>query len=89
MDRANNFSYEALELLFNMFEELDENMELDVIAICCEYNENDWKTIANEYSIDLEDCEDDDEKKEAVKKHLEENTYLVGETDEGFVYQAF
>jgi len=89
MDRANNFSYEALELLFNMFEELDENMELDVIAICCEYNENDWQTIAKEYDIDLEDCEDDDEKKEAVKEHLEENTFLVGETNEGFVYQAF
>ena len=89
MNRADNFSYEALELLYNMFEELDEDMELDVIAICCDYNEDDWESIADNYGIDLEDCEDEDEKKEAVETHLNDNTFLVGKTDEGFVYQAF
>ena len=89
MDRGSQFSYEALELLYDMFEELDENMELDVIAICCDYNEDDWESIANNYSIDLDDCEDEDEKKECVETYLSENTYLIGKTDEGFIYQAF
>lgn len=89
MDRKNNFSYEGLELLFDMFEELDPNMELDVIAICCDYSENDWQTIANEYNIEFDDDLDDDDKKEVVRDYLNDNTYLVGETSEGFVYQAF
>ena len=53
MGREDNFSYEGLELLFNMLEEQDENMELDVVAICCEYNEQDCESIANDYSISL------------------------------------
>jgi len=89
MNRSENFSYEALELLYNMFEEIDENMELDVIAICCDFNEDDFESIANNYGIDIEDCEDEDEKKQTVEDYLNEHTFLVGTTDEGFVYQAF
>ena len=89
MDRKENFSYEGLELLYDMFEEIDENMELDVIAICCDYNEDDWQSIADDYSIDLEECEDDDEKEKAVEEYLNDNTFLVGRTSAGFVYQAF
>jgi len=54
--RKENFSYEALELLFNMCEEIDENMELDVIALCCEYYENDLDTVISEYRIDVSDA---------------------------------
>ena len=42
-DRTANFTYEAREALFEYIEELEESMneefELDVIAICSEYNE--------------------------------------------------
>ncbi len=50
MDRFNevrpkNFSYEGLEALYNYLEQLSEDIgediELDVIAICCEYSEYD------------------------------------------------
>lgn len=41
--RGTQFSYEALQALFNYLEELEEDMgqeiELDVIALCCEYME--------------------------------------------------
>lgn len=44
-DRLDNFSYEALEQLYNYYEELEEDtgvpVELDVIAICCEWTEYD------------------------------------------------
>lgn len=43
MNRANNFSYEGLRALFDYIEQLEEDMgeeiELDVIALCCEYSE--------------------------------------------------
>jgi hypothetical protein len=88
-NRSDNFSYEGLELLFDYFEEVDENMELDVIAICCDFNEDNYEDIANNYSIDLDEYETEEEKEEAVQDYLQDNTCFIGKTDEGFVYQAF
>jgi hypothetical protein len=91
-DRKENFSYEALGLLFDYFESYEEEtgqeIELDVIAICCEYTEDNPDDIIANYSIDVEGM-DDDEKIEAVRDYLIESTQLVGETSTGFVYLAF
>jgi hypothetical protein len=97
-DRKENFSYEALGLLFDYFEDYEEQtgeeIELDVIAICCEYTEDTVQDIARNYSIDLNDAnpEDDDYEEqctEAVRDYLNDNTQLVGETSTGFVYLSF
>ncbi len=37
--RPNNFSVEGLRALYEYFEEVDEGMEFDPIAICTEYTE--------------------------------------------------
>ena len=96
--RKEDFSYEALNLLFDYFEsyeeETGEEVELDVIAICCDYTEDTVADIARNYSIDLSDLdpEDDDYEEqctEAVRDYLNENTQLVGETSTGFVYLSF
>jgi hypothetical protein len=60
--RPNNFSYEGLKVLFEHLEMLEEEMqkpiELDVIAICCEYSEyKDLKEIQDNYS-DIETIDD-------------------------------
>lgn len=90
--RKDQFSYEALGLLFEYFEEYEEStgeeIELDVIALCCDYSEDHPDDIISNYRIDVEGL-DDDEKIEAVRDYLEENTQLVGETCNGFVYAAF
>jgi hypothetical protein len=44
--------------------------------------------IISNYSIDVEGM-DDDEKIDAVRDYLNDNTMLVGETATGFVYLAF
>jgi hypothetical protein len=91
-DRKDNFSYEALGLLFDYFESYEEEtgqeIELDVIAICCEYSEDNPDDIIANYSIDVEGM-DEDEKIDAVRDYLNDNTMLVGETATGFVYLAF
>ena len=91
--RGDQFSHEALGMLFSYLEELEEDtgegIELDVIAICCEYAESDPETIAADYSIDLDDCEDD-EKEQAVIDYLNENTSVIGQTSAGtLVYAQF
>ena len=91
-DRKENFSYEALDLLFDYFEELEadlgEEIELDVIAICCEYTEDTLEDIANNYRIDLVDVDEEDQA-DFVRNYLEAHTTLIGETATGFVYLAF
>jgi hypothetical protein len=92
--RDSSYTREGLEMLFNYFEELEsdlgEEIELDVIAICCDYDENHWKDVAASHSIDLTDCEDEGDKIEAVRDYLSDNTTLIGEPLPGtFLYVVF
>ena len=92
--RADSYTPAGLEMLFNHFEELESDtgteIELDVIAICCDYDENHWEDVASNYSVDLSDCEDEVDKIEAVREYLSDNTLLVGEPLPGtFLYVVF
>lgn len=92
--REDQFSYEALGLLFEYFEDCDPDMELDVVAICCDYSEDTPEAIARNYSIDLshldpEDSDYEDQCTDAVREYLCENTAYVGDTSSGFVYANF
>lgn len=90
--RKENFSYQGLALLFEYLEEYEEStgeeIELDAIALCCEYLENYADDIINDYRIDVDGL-DEEEKLEAVRDYLNENTQLIGETSSGFVYACF
>jgi hypothetical protein len=85
--RPSNFSYEGLEILFSFFEEFDEDIELDVIAICCEYQESTIYEIIEAYDIDVDyerDFHND------VLEFLHKNTCALGETPQGtIVFQQF
>ena len=82
MGRYDQFGYQALEILFSYLEELEsdtgEEIELDVIALCCDYSVDTWQDIAEQYDVDLSDCEDDDERIEAVTEYLQDNTQICG-----------
>jgi hypothetical protein len=89
VDRCGQFSYEALNMLYEYFEDVDPDMELDVIAICCEYTEDTPEGIANNYwSVD-DLTQDEEELRDQVREYLEANTSIVGETPTGFVYLSF
>jgi len=53
-NRYDQFGYEALCSLFDYLEDMDEDMELDVIALCCDYSVDAVEDIADNYSIDIE-----------------------------------
>ena len=93
MDRNENFSYAGKRALFDYFEQYEEDtgcaVELDVIAICCEYYEQDLDGIINDYSIDVSDAEGDDEKADIVEDYLQDNTCLVARIGTDFLYAAF
>jgi hypothetical protein len=87
-NRQDQFSYEALNMLYEYFEDVDPDMELDVIAICCEYTEDTFEGIASNYEVDLTGVDEADIP-QAVMDFLCDNTSVVGETATGFVYLAF
>lgn len=91
--RENNFSYKGKRALFDYLEDLSDDcgkdFELDVVALCCEYSEGTYFEIAHNYRIDLSDCEDEDEKIETVREHLENESCIVGEDNGVFVYAVF
>ena len=100
MDRNDNFSYAGKRALFDYLEQYEEDcgveVELDVIALCCEYYEQDLDGIISDYSIDVysygvdvSDAMSDDEKADIVEQYLQENTCLVARIGTDFVYAAF
>ena len=92
-NRMDNFSYEGLEVLFdyldNLSDDIGEPIELDVIALCCEYYESSIEEIINNYNIDVSDADDEDEIKTIVDEYLQDNTSVCGEVSGGFVYASF
>ena len=85
-DRYDQFGYDALVSLFDYMEQIEddcgEEMELDVIALCCDYSVDSVADIASNYDIDIADM-DDDEAREAVLEYLHENTTVVDEDCNG------
>ena len=93
MGRSEHFSYEGLEILFDYLNECDEDMELDVIDICCEFEESDHDYIAKNYLDsaaydEYKNLEFEDHANE-IRAFLEQNTVIIGEIGHNFVYAQF
>ena len=92
--RPDNFSREGLIQLFDYIESYErdngEEIELDVISLCCEYSEQHWKDIASDYSIDIDNSETEEKQKQHVMDYLCDSTSVIGSTsDDKFIYQNF
>lgn len=92
-NRYDQFSYEALDMLYEYLEDVNPDYELDVIALCCEYTEAMPEEIARDYSIDLNDADpeaDDyaDQCQALVMEFLASNTSLAGVTTSGSILFA-
>jgi hypothetical protein len=91
--RPDNFSYDALRILFDYLEEFEEStgedVEFDVIAICCDFSEDSYESIADQYGIELDTNENDDEIKQQVIDYLQDQGAYVGETDNSIIYRNF
>lgn len=96
MGRDDQFSREALEALFEYYEELSEDtgehIELDVIGICCEwceYEDND--ALFNDYGTaeGLAECDGDmEEYIECIIEELENATQVIS-LDDSYLVMEF
>ena len=91
--RKDQFSYEALEAIFEYLEEYSDStsepVELDIVGVCCDWSEEGWEGIAKDYIIDLSDCESEQDKIEAVMQYLWDNSQAYQLSNSGIVYQQF
>ena len=84
-----------MKLLFdyldNLSEDTGETIELDPVALCCDYYELSIQELIDNYNIDLSEVDEDDPESiiGVVREYLEDNTSVCGEVDDGFVYAAF
>ena len=83
MGRGNQFSRAGLSALYDYLEQLQddigEEIELDVIALCCEYSEYDnLAEFQEDYSEDYQTIGD-----------IESDTTVIMIDDESFIIQQF
>ena len=98
-NRSDNFTPAGIRVLFDYLEEASEgsgeDINLDIIGLCCDYSEDTFEDIAANYRIDLtnrdgETIEDEEEEiKRIVLDYLNENTSVCGATDTTVIYAAF
>ena len=85
-DRQDQFSYDAKRALFDYFEDMEEStgqtIELDVIAICCEYIESTFDEVRESYSLDLTD-------EDVAEWICEHSPAYVGLVDSRIVFAQF
>lgn len=87
--RPDNFSYNGLRALYEWFEQYEEDcgeeIELDVIAICCDFSEYEsLKDFALSYYPSKMAEWDDDE----IQQYIEENGMMI-EFEGGIIIQDF
>jgi hypothetical protein len=85
--RGEQFSYEGLELIFDYIEEYEdstgEQVELDVVALCCEWCEQSPEDIAIAYNLEIGVSEENT--LQTVLEYLHDETQVAGVTDSGTV----
>jgi hypothetical protein len=89
-DRYATFGYDGLKLIFEYLEQCEEELgvelDLDVIAICCDYDILTIDDIVSEYRLIIGD---DDDITEQVLDYLNENTCVVGQVGDSVIFQVF
>lgn len=81
MDRKENFSYDGKRALFEYLEEyeddINEEIELDVISLCCDYTEyEDLEDFQKNYSDEYKSIEDI-EKETTVIRIEDSNSFII------------
>jgi len=91
--REEQFSYDGKRALFDYLEQLEEDtgkpVELDVIGLCCEYEESTVDDLIEDYGLDASECEDDDDRRILVEKFLNKHATIIWQCGDTFLYEQF
>lgn len=92
-DRQDRFSYDGLHALFEYLEEIESDagteMELDVVALCCDFCEySSAREAAEEHGWGADTDADEEENEEAASDWLRDRTQVIPH-DSGVIVQGF
>lgn len=94
--QSNHFSHEGLEVLFNLIEAFEEDtgedIELDVVGLCCEWRELSFPEIRAEYPETSDMSYEEIIEwlgQNTVYGEVEQNLYLPKPCTHGVVFMAF
>lgn len=93
--RGESFTYDGFKALYDYLTQLEDDcgteIELDVIALDCEYTEYD--SIKEAYEVYKDDydslCEDEEERDERANEYLLENTQVIHMNNGGTIIANF
>lgn len=81
MGRSDQFTHKGLcelyDFLIEMENDTGEEIELDVIALCCDFGEDHYLDLVASMDIVTEHCEDDEDVFQAVLDELQYATMVV------------
>lgn len=81
-NRGDNFSYCACDALVEYFNEFDENIELSVIGICCDFSEYTEDELVREYDGYGKTAEE-------IAEAIADETWIVTLENGNYLLQAF
>jgi CO dehydrogenase/acetyl-CoA synthase gamma subunit (corrinoid Fe-S protein) len=100
-DENANWSYQGAKALAEYLEDYEEStgeeLELDVVAIRCDYSqyeslqewaENYFSDGVKDSALGLDEDSDDDEKDDAIREYIQDNGQLI-EFDGGIIVSSF
>lgn len=87
MRRENNFTYEGKKALFEYLEEYEAStgtaVELDIIALCCEYSEySSFEELKDEYDLESDDFDE-------AMNELDQNTMVISREEGCILIQQY
>ena len=87
VNRSSNFTIAGRKALFEMLEEINPDMELDPIAVCCDFTEyeslEEWK---QDYGYEPYDEDEDDED---ALEYRRDQTLVLQLANGGIIIQAY
>ena len=79
--RANQFSNDALALIFDYLDAADDSIEFDAVAICCDFREAEADEVREDYDLSAD---------ADIGEYLNDHGVLVGITSNGaYVFLQF
>lgn len=82
-NRADNFTYEAIALLYD---HLIDDDDINIISICCQYNEMTFDEAVKYFNIDYD--EESELIETCVYNYLTRKTFVVGVTDNTILFEV-
>lgn len=94
---SNNFTYSGKKALYDYLTQYEEDtgqeIEMDIVAFCCDYNEySDIEEYIQNYNTDIDKSDFDNEedfKKAVIEEIQNKTTFIEIEGKEGFIIQAY